>query len=272
MSHHLVERLGVDILKAMAPRPAAKKRAGQAVIIAALGPALPAVFREFDIVAARRIEHFLAQAAHESDGFCTTEEYASGAAYEGRRDLGNVQPGDGRRFKGRGIFQLTGRDNYERYGRLLGLDLIRRPERAAEPVVSLRIAGCYWRERKIGPMADDDDLIRVTRAINGGLNGLADRRRYLSIAKREIAARSAAGVAADARHPGRPVLRRGSEGGVVEMLQALLRKAGFALGLDGDFGAATELAVRTFQRRAGLDDDGVVGPESWSALLGENRS
>jgi putative chitinase len=271
MSLHLVDRLGVDILKAMAPRAPAKKQASQAVIIAALGPALPVVLPEFEIVTPRRIEHFLAQAAHESDGFCTTQEYEDGARYEGRRDLGNSQKGDGRRYKGRGIFQLTGRANYRRIGRLLGLDLESNPELAADPVVSLRIAGLYWQDRKIGPMADDDDALRVTRAINGGFNGLDDRRRYLGIAKREVARLVAAGIEpAAAEHC--PTLRRGSEGGAVEILQVHLRRYGFRLTLDGDFGAATELAVKTFQSRAGLVDDGVVGPKSWDLLIPKSET
>lgn len=271
MSLHLVDRLGVDILKAMAPRAPAKKQPGQALIISALGPALPIVLPEFEITTPRRIEHFLAQAAHESDGFCTTQEYADGSRYEGRADLGNSQKGDGPRYKGRGIFQLTGRANYRRFGKLLGLDLESRPELAADPATSLRIAGLYWKERKIGPMADDDDALRVTRAINGGLNGIDDRRRNLVIAKREVARLVAAGITpTDPEHY--PVLRRGSEGGSVEILQAHLRRLGFPLTLDGDFGAATELAVKTFQSQAGLVADGVVGPKSWAALTTKSET
>lgn len=269
MSQQLVDRLGVDILKAMAPGVPVSKRARQAEILAALGPALPVVLPDFDIVTPRRIEHFLAQAAHETAGFSTTEELGGAsyfARYDGRADLGNVKPGDGARYHGRGIFQLTGRANYRRIGRLLGLDLEGRPELASDPVVSLRIACLYWQDRKIGPMADDDDLLRVTRAINGGTNGLDDRRRYLGIAKREVARLVAAGIEPiDAVHY--PVLRRGSDGDAVEILQVRLRLHGFPLTLDGDFGAATELAVRAFQTRAGLVADGVVGPQSWAALI-----
>lgn len=265
MTASLVSRLDASVLRAMAPATAVSRRARQSEIIAALGPALPVVLPEFAIVTPRRIEHFLAQAAHESDGFCTTEEYASGAAYEGRRDLGNTQKGDGKRYKGRGIFQLTGRANYRRFGQLLGRDLEGNPELAAEPVTSLRIACLYWRDRKIGVPADADDLITVTRLINGGRNGLEDRRRYLGIAKREIATLAAATIVpSDAKHY--PVLRRGSKSDAVEALQARLRRAGFPLTIDGDFGAATELAVKAFQQRAGLLADGIVGPKSWSAL------
>lgn len=130
-----------------------------------------------------RAAHFLAQIAHESGGFRYSEEIASGAAYEGREDLGNTEPGDGRRFKGRGVIQLTGRANYQRYGDLLGLDLVRQPGLAALPEVAYRTAALYWLDRNINTDADRDDLRAVTRAVNGGTNGLDDRRRYLHRAK-----------------------------------------------------------------------------------------
>jgi putative chitinase len=133
-----------------------------------------------------RICHFLAQAAHETDGFRTLEEYGGPAyfiRYEGRRDLGNTQAGDGIRYHGRGIFQLTGRANYRRLGQLLGIDLEGEPERAKEPETSLRVAFAYWTERAINVAADADDSERVTKLINGGRNGLAERARYLAKAK-----------------------------------------------------------------------------------------
>lgn len=133
-----------------------------------------------------RICHFLAQAAHETDGFRTLEEYGGPAyfiRYEGRRDLGNAQAGDGIRYHGRGIFQLTGRANYRRFGQRLDVDLEAEPERAKEPEISLRVAFAYWGERAVSAAADADDIERVTRLINGGRNGLAERARYLAKAK-----------------------------------------------------------------------------------------
>lgn len=133
-----------------------------------------------------RLCHFLAQAAHETDRFRTLEEYggtAYFARYDGRRDLGNTQAGDGARYHGRGIFQLTGRFNYRRYGGLIGLDLEGAPERAKEPAVSLAVAFAYWRDRGCDKPADADDVAAVTRLINGGRNGLAERTRLLAAAK-----------------------------------------------------------------------------------------
>lgn len=125
-----------------------------------------------------RLDHFLGQAAEESDGFKTLVEYASGREYEGRKDLGNVYPGDGVRYKGRGIFQLTGRENYVSLGKILGLDLLNHPELAATPEIAVRVACEYWKTRNLNVLADQDDIEAITRKINGGLNGLADRTIY----------------------------------------------------------------------------------------------
>ena len=160
----------------------------QASIIAALGPVLQPTLQEYSIDNFLRVAHWLGQICHESAGFSTTEEFASGEEYEGRENLGNTQPGDGPRYKGRGLIQLTGRANYRTYGSALGIDLEGNPERAAEPVLSLRIACEYWKRRDINPLCDADDIEAVTRKINGGLNGLADRRKYTEKAKEVLAA------------------------------------------------------------------------------------
>lgn len=157
-----------------------------ATIIAGIAERFDELADDHDITTSRRICHFLAQAAHETDGFRTLEEYGGPAyfiRYEGRRDLGNTQPGDGVRYHGRGIVQLTGRANYRRLSQVIGIDLEAEPERAKEPETSLRVAFAYWTERAINPAADADDVERVTRLINGGRNGLAGRLRYLEKAK-----------------------------------------------------------------------------------------
>lgn len=126
-----------------------------------------------------RLAHFLAQLGHESDGYRAMEEYASGAKYEGREDLGNTQAGDGKRYKGRGPIQLTGRANYRRYGRKIGVDLESHPEIAAIPSLGVLTACLYWEENGLNELADADDVEGITRKINGGLNGLADRKARL---------------------------------------------------------------------------------------------
>lgn len=159
---------------------------GKPAIIAAIAESFDRLAARYDITTRLRICHFLAQAAHESDGFRTLTEYGGPAyfrRYDGRRDLGNTFPGDGARYHGRGLFQLTGRFNYRRFGALIGIDLEADPDRAMEPAISLAIAFAYWRERDINAAADADDVARVTRLINGGRTGLADRGRLLAVAK-----------------------------------------------------------------------------------------
>jgi predicted chitinase len=130
---------------------------------------------------------FVAQLAHESGGFKHMEELASGAAYEGRRDLGNTQPGDGQRFKGRGPIQLTGRANYRAAGEALGLPLEQNPEMVANPEVGMRVAAWYWKSRNLNSLAEAGDFAGVTRRINGGYNGWDDRMRYYGRALTSLA-------------------------------------------------------------------------------------
>jgi putative chitinase len=143
---------------------------------------------EAGITTPKRQAAFLAQVAHESGELRFFEEIASGAAYEGRRDLGNVRPGDGRRFKGRGPIQLTGRANYRAAGRALGIELENNPTRAADPDVGFRVAAWYWRTRGLNTLADQGDFRQITKRINGGFNGLADRQRYWARAKAVLGA------------------------------------------------------------------------------------
>lgn len=131
-----------------------------------------------------RQAHFLAQIGHESGHLRYHAEIASGEAYEGRRDLGNAEPGDGQRFKGRGLIQLTGRANYTAYGKAIGRDLIANPTLVAtDPALAVDVACWFWESRGLNALADADDIDRVTRRINGGLNGLVDRRAILARAK-----------------------------------------------------------------------------------------
>jgi predicted chitinase len=130
-----------------------------------------------------RIAHFIAQVAHESDGFNTATEYASGAAYEGRTDLGNTQSGDGERYRGRGLIQITGRYNYTSISRGLGVDFVANPQLLATPQYSSLSAGWFWDREKLNQHADRDDVNTITRIINGGFNGLRDRKDYLYRAK-----------------------------------------------------------------------------------------
>lgn len=252
--------VNADTMRAIAPRFSGSRAERQGEILSVAGAALAETLDRYAINTPLRIAHFLAQTAHESAGFQTTEEFASGEAYEGRSDLGNTEPGDGKRFKGRGLIQLTGRANYKSLGATIGTDLVADPERAADPALSLVIACEYWKKRSINDHADRDDIIAATWSVNGGLNGLDDRIRYLIKAKAEL---SNALFGAPAAFP---LLREGARGPVVARLQFALRDAGIATGIDGDFGPGTKAAVIAFQTGAGLEADGIVGPASWSKL------
>jgi predicted chitinase len=149
--------------------------AGKAAEVA---PHLNRAMAEAGIDSPARKAAFIAQVAHESGGFQYNEEIASGRAYEGRSDLGNTQPGDGERFKGRGYIQLTGRANYAAAGKALGLDLVNNPGLAARPENAARVAAWYWNSRGLNALADRGDFDGITRRINGGYNGKADRDQY----------------------------------------------------------------------------------------------
>ena len=164
-----------DFLSRCTQRVSGTHGAKQAAIIAAMQPVYQATLLAHSIDSDFRACYFTGQVVHESDQLCTMEEYASGAAYEGRHDLGNTEPGDGVRFKGRGPFQLTGRANYAKMGPRLGLDLIAHPEAAADPANGLVIACLFWNDHGLSALADVEDLEGITRRINGGLTGLASR-------------------------------------------------------------------------------------------------
>ncbi|MCL4502093.1 MAG: hypothetical protein M1438_09580 [Deltaproteobacteria bacterium] len=136
-----------------------------------------------DITTPERQAAFIAQCAHESDHFKTMREYASGRAYEGREDLGNTEPGDGPRFKGRGYIQITGRSNYTQAAQDLDLDLVDNPEIAETPEAAGYIAAWYWNSRNLNRYADAGDFRTITRRINGGYNGWADRVAFWERAK-----------------------------------------------------------------------------------------
>jgi putative chitinase len=133
-----------------------------------------------------RISHFLAQIGHESLDLRYSEEIADGSAYEGRADLGNTQPGDGPRFKGRGLIQLTGRANYTDYGQAKGRDFLTGTNPgliASDPDLAVDVAAWFWNRNSLNKFADADDVLTITRRINGGTNGLDDRKARLGVAK-----------------------------------------------------------------------------------------
>lgn len=266
----LASQINHTVLAALAPRVAVSKIKNQQSIIASFGPLLPDFLKRFQLTTALRIVHFLAQLAHESDGFCAIEEYASGAAYEGRADLGNTQPGDGKRYKGRSPIQLTGRANYRAFTKWIrgyvpdAPDFEAKPELVATWPWAAWAVFYFWSTRNLNDLADKDDLVGVTKRINGGTNGLADRAAYLAKAKDIVAELQADNLSSN---PGDIVLRRGMRGLAVADLQRALRGAGFYhLSIDSIFGPGTEQAVIAFQRDYRLVADGLVGAKTLAQL------
>jgi len=156
-------------------------------VMKGLAEHLPPVLEKYNIDTLLRLAHFLAQIGHESDHFKTLREYASGVAYEGRKDLGNTRAGDGKRFRGRGAIQLTGRANYKKFGALIGVNLEAEPLLAEQPQYSAMLAGAYWNDRKLNQFADKDDIMTITKRINGGYNGIDARKAMLARAKLQLA-------------------------------------------------------------------------------------
>jgi predicted chitinase len=191
-------------------------------------PFLTAAVAEFGIEQPARTAAFLAQLAHESAQFRFMEEIWGPTAAQRRYEppdelattLGNTERGDGFRFKGRGPIQVTGRANYRRFGDLLGLDLVASPEQAAKPEVAFRIAGLYWRKKGLNELADRvtaEAFREITRRINGGFNGLADRQQYYEMAKAILgvvapAADGRVSFDLDEEDAGEPIFERGLEG------------------------------------------------------------
>lgn len=146
-------------------------------------PLLEKAFDEFEINTPLRQAHFLAQVGQESGQLNYVKELASGEFYEGRLDLGNTVHGDGVLYKGRGLIQITGKRNYVLCGLGLNLPLLQKPELLEEPLYATRSAGWYWNNKNLNSFADKDNILFITKKINGGINGLESREQFLSKAK-----------------------------------------------------------------------------------------
>jgi len=125
-----------------------------------------------------RMAAFLAQIAHESGQLVYVKELASGEAYEGRKDLGNINPGDGKKYRGRGLIQITGRANYKEISDDFGIDFVTYPDFLECPRYAALSAGWFWDEHDLNKLADSESFTLITRVINGGTNGLLDRKAY----------------------------------------------------------------------------------------------
>jgi putative chitinase len=154
-------------------------------------PAMQAAAPDFGIKTPARMAAFLAQVGHESGGLrWVTELWGPTQAqrgYEGRKDLGNTQIGDGFKYRGRGLIQLTGRTNYARASTALATDFVSKPELVAEPDYAVRTAMWFWQSHGLNELADVGDFEKITRVINGGLNGQAERVALYGVAMEVLA-------------------------------------------------------------------------------------
>lgn len=260
------------------------------------------ILPRYGVDTAIRVAHFVSQCAHESNNFRTLEENLNYSAEvlervfpryfgPGKRDpreyarnpekianyvymdefrsrqgqMGNIQPGDGWRFRGRGLKQLTGRNNYTAFGKTLDMTAEEAAEYVATKKGALESALWFWDRNKLNVVADTGDVVRMTKIINGGDIGLADRQRRYEHAIRLF---SGSVVQTTESLPSSSstqyeTVRVGSRGETVRLVQQKL-----GLAADGVFGPGTERAVKAWQAANGLAADGVMGPKSLARLLG----
>lgn len=264
--------------------------------------ALCELLPKYGITTERRVAHFLSQCAHESGGFKRLEENLNYSAkalravfgrYFGpapKRDadeyhrqpemianyvymdefrkykMGNVEDGDGWRFRGRGLKQLTGRENYTNFGKSVGMSAEEAAEYVATPAGAIESACWFWDAKNLNNIADTDDVKRMTKVINGGSIGLDDRKKRYMHAM-QVLGMDAEDLAADDDDVQEiiddiGVLRKGAKGEGVKIMQEAL-----GVSADGDFGPGTERALKEWQAANGLTADGIAGPATFAKLL-----
>lgn len=254
------------------------------------------MFKKYDINTNNRIAGFMAQCAHESLDFTRLTEnlnYSEKALNsvfgryfgKGKRDakqyarnqekianyvyqdefrskrgaLGNTQPGDGWLFRGRGIKQLTGRNNYAAFGKSVGMSAEEAADYVATPKGAMESACWFWATNKLEKLADAGDIKGLTKKINGGTIGLEDRTR-----RWESALQIMGGKIPEAPKTTTTLrtLRKGMKGDDVARMQKVL-----GVTADGDFGFGTQTAVKKWQNNNGLTADGIVGPATQSKMF-----
>lgn len=260
------------------------------------------LFAKYNINTTNRVAGFMAQCAHESADFTMLEENLNysedalnkvfgryfGPSKRNAKDyarnpekianyvyqdefrskqgaMGNVQPGDGWRFRGRGIKQLTGRNNYTAFGKTVGMSAEEAAEYVATPKGAFESACWFWATNKLEKFADADDNVGLSKKINGGTIGLDDRNKRYAAAKSILGGASTPRAAVSAVRVESAVrtLKQGSKGDDVAKLQKAL-----GINADGDFGFGTQIALKKWQHLNGLTADGVAGPATQAKLFG----
>jgi putative chitinase len=259
------------------------------------------LFEEYEINTPNRIAGFMAQCAHESADFTRLEEnlnYSEKALNsvfgryfgEGKEDaaeyarnpekianyvyqdefrskrgaMGNVNDGDGWLFRGRGIKQLTGRNNYTAFGKTVGMSAEEAAEYVATPKGAIESACWFWKTNKLAKWADKGDNVGLTKKINGGTIGLDDRNRRWEEALGILGGEVPEPAPAPAKTSAVRTLRKGMSGDDVAAMQAAIGESP----ADGVFGFGTLTSVKKWQKDNGLTADGIVGPATQAKMFG----
>ena len=264
------------------------------------------IFPKYDINTANRIAGFIAQCAHESNNFNSLEEnlnysedalkkifgryFGTGGTKRNAKEyarnpekianyvyqdefrsskMGNTKAGDGWLFRGRGLKQLTGRENYTNFGKSIGMTAEQAAEYVATEKGAIESACWFWNAKKLNAVADSGDIVKMTKIINGGDIGLADRKKRYEAALAVLGGKVSAAKAAPAAKASTSgldlnvTLTVGSTGDTVKALQTKL-----GTGADGVFGLGTKRVVQAWQKKNGLTADGIAGPKTLAKLLG----
>lgn len=268
--------------------------------------AMMEIFPKYEINTPNRIAGFVAQCAHESNNFNNLEEnlnykeetllkvfgrYFGPAPKRNAKEyarnpekianyvymdefrsskMGNVKEGDGWRFRGRGLKQLTGRENYTNFGKTINMTAEEAAEYVATEKGAIESACWFWNAKKLNAIADSGDIVKMTKIINGGDIGLADRKarweKALAVLGGKVSVAPVKSQITDSvTQSAAPAttVKRGSQGETVKKLQAAL-----GLKADGVFGIGTEASLKSWQAKNGLTADGVAGPKTLAKLLG----
>ena len=264
------------------------------------------IFPKYDINTANRIAGFVAQCAHESNNFNSLEEnlnysedalkkifgryFGTGGTKRNAKEyarnpekianyvyqdefrsskMGNTKAGDGWLFRGRGLKQLTGRENYTNFGKSVGMTAEQAAEYVATEKGAIESACWFWNAKKLNAVADSGDIVKMTKIINGGDIGLADRKKRYEAALAVLGGKVSAAKAAPAAKASTSgldlnvTLTVGSTGDTVKALQTKL-----GAGADGAFGLGTKRVVQAWQKKNGLTADGIAGPATLKKLFG----
>lgn len=238
---------------------------------------------KYDVTTPERVSMFLGQCAHESyqfnamtenlnysveglrkvfPGFFTlaqARQYArqperiANRVYANRLGNGDEKSGDGWKYRGHGFIQITGKYNHQKFAEYKNISLEKVLVYVKTLEGALEASLWFWTTRKLNDAADRLDIIGTTRAINGGLNGLEDRKLWV---------RKALAIFTDEEHEAPSILKKGDKGVAVFEMQTKLSKLGYTVSPDGFFGNGTENAIKQLQRDSGLPQDGIVGPKT----------